>query len=316
LKIRFVLALAVVITAINTSLRAEELDTRPYINTPIGQNFIAVAYVYSEADLYTNPAFPLEDVEVNVQGVISAYAYTFDMFGAASKIDVVTGRLCMDGTGIFGGVANVPKREVARDFCGSIDTKIRLSYNFYGAPALELKHFLKHKKTTVIGASLQISAPTGDYDKDRILNSSINAWFFKPEIGMSIPFGRWELNTSFSIKYFTKNHDLYNDNLSDLGQNEALTFQKEPIYNLQFHAVYHIRKGSWIALNTNYYDGGHTQINGTRAFDREGNYRAGITFSQAINAQHSIKARVNTGLSSNSGNDAEAYSINWIYRWE
>lgn len=40
-----------------------------------------------------------------------------------------------------------------------------------------------------MGMSLTITAPTGLYDADKLLNLGSNRWSFKPEIALSHPFG-------------------------------------------------------------------------------------------------------------------------------
>ena len=62
---------------------------------------------------------------------------------------------------------------------------MRLSYLFYGAPAMDLKTFRSTQQRRVIGASLQVSMPLGDYSNENIINTGSNRWTFKPETGVS-----------------------------------------------------------------------------------------------------------------------------------
>ena len=186
------------------------------------------------------------------------------------------------------------------------DTKVRVNYNFYGAPALTLKEYVQKNQELVIGASLQVSIPTGDYDKEFILNTGANRWFFKPEIGMSIPLGNWELDVSLGAKIFTDNHELQ----------KTKNFEQDPIYNLQFHLIYHLAPGRWIAFNSNYFDGGDTYVDGKKAGIKKANDRAGITYSMAITRYQSIKLFANTGVTTRLGNDSNAFGLAWTYRWE
>ena len=61
------------------------------------------------------------------------------------------------------------------------DPRLRFSVNLYGAPALSLPEFANYKQDLIIGASLQVSAPLGQYDADKVVNIGTNRWFFKPE---------------------------------------------------------------------------------------------------------------------------------------
>ena len=40
---------------------------------------------------------------------------------------------------------------------------------------------------TIVGVSLLVQAPTGQYDPDRLINIGTNRWTFRPEVGVSVP---------------------------------------------------------------------------------------------------------------------------------
>lgn len=286
---------------ISSSVNAEELDARSYTHIPINQNFFGALYAYSDGELYTSADVPLDDVQLTLKGEIIAYARTFDLFGQTAKFDTNVGHFCGDADAI-----NADGNKIYRSFCGLTDTKIRLAYNFYGAPALKMADYVKHKKEMVIGASLQISIPTGEYEDKYILNTGANRWFFKPEIGMSIPWGKWEFDASVGAKIFTDNNDL----------KRTQTLEQDPIYNLQLHLVYDFSPGYWIAFNSNWFGGGDTYVDGERSGVKESNHRAGITYSMSLSRVQSLKFFANKGVTTRLGNDTDAYGIAWTYRWQ
>ncbi|WP_454864948.1 transporter [Pseudomonas rhizophila] len=64
-----------------------------------------------------------------------------------------------------------------------IDPRFRFSVNLYGAPAMSLTEFPSYQQDVIIGASLAITAPLGQYDASRLVNLGNNRWSFKPELG-------------------------------------------------------------------------------------------------------------------------------------
>lgn len=299
--IPFIFFLGVVLAPLSLSVKSEELSARTYNSIPTGQNFLGLAYAYTDGELYTSADVPLDDVQLTLDGQILAYARTFDLLGRLAKIDTNIGHFCGDATAI-----SDEGEPLSRKFCGITDTKLRLSYNFYGAPALTMAEYIKHPKSMVIGASLQVSIPTGEYEKDYILNTGANRWFFKPEIGFSVPWGQWEFDASFGVKIFTDNNDL----------KRTQRFEQDPIYNLQLHLVYDFSPGYWIAFNTNYFDGGDTYVDGKKSGIKESNHRAGVTYSMSLSRVQSLKFFANTGVTTRLGNDSDAYGIAWTYRWQ
>ena len=297
---KFIYPLFCIVGIFSLSIQAEDLTPRSYTNIPIGQHFIGLAYAYTDGDLYTSADVPYEDVTLTIKGEVIAYAQTFELLGNSAKFDANVGHFCADASAISEG------ERIYRDFCGFNDAKIQLTYNFFGAKALSLQEYIKKEKELVIGVGLQISMPTGKYDTQYILNTGANRWFFKPEIGMSIPLDNWELDISFGAKFFTDNDELQGSS----------RFEQDPIYNLQFHLVYDIAPGYWVAFNSNYFDGGDTYVNGKKSGIKEANDRAGVTFSMAISRYQTIKLFANTGVTTRLGNDSDAYGIAWTYRWE
>ena len=72
---------------------------------------------------------------------------------------------------------------------GLADPLLRVSVNFYGAPAISMKEFPSYQQDIIIGASLQVTVPLGQYDSTKLLNVGTNRWSFKPELGISKAWG-------------------------------------------------------------------------------------------------------------------------------
>jgi hypothetical protein len=46
----------------------------------------------------------------------------------------------------------------------------------------------------LLGVSLTVVAPTGQYNTTKLVNWGINRWAFKPEFGYSQRWGKWVLD--------------------------------------------------------------------------------------------------------------------------
>ena len=62
---------------------------------------------------------------------------------------------------------------------------VTLSVNLLGAPTMTSKDFqaLRADPHPILGASLKVVAPTGQYDPNRLLNTGGNRWGVKAELG-------------------------------------------------------------------------------------------------------------------------------------
>jgi len=100
---------------------AEELNPHSYVNIPIGQNFIGLAYGYSDGNINTSPDLPIENVTLRIDGTTFFYARSLSLFGQSTKFDISVGQACGVGKAIF------EENNVSRSFCGITDTKVQLN---------------------------------------------------------------------------------------------------------------------------------------------------------------------------------------------
>ncbi len=96
---------------------------------------------------------------------------------------------------------------------GLLDSVYRFSVNLKGGPAMPPQKFVKWHQKVLLGASLKVSAPTGQYDPTKLINWGANRWGFKPEFGYSQRWGKWILDGYFGVWFFTTNNDFWSRNM-------------------------------------------------------------------------------------------------------
>jgi hypothetical protein len=193
----------------------------------------------------------------------------------------------------------------SRDVSGFHDPLMRVSVNFYGAPVLSLQDFAGYQQDLLIGASVQVSPPLGQYESDKMVNLGNNRWSVKPEIGTSKAWGKCTLELSTGMIFFTDNEDYYG----------GRKLVQDPVSSTQMHAIYSFGKGIWASVSANYDYGGRTTVNGVLNDDLQSNSRIGATFAMPLNRNNSIKLYANTGLSTHRGKDYTLTGVAWQYRW-
>ena len=110
------------------------------------------------------------------------------------------------------------------------DPRLRLAVNLYGAPAISVEEFADYRQDLIVGVSLVVSVPLGQYDDDKLVNVGTNRWSFKPEIGVSKAWGPLILELACGATFFTANDDFLGDR----------TLEREPMYSLQGHLIYNL----------------------------------------------------------------------------
>jgi hypothetical protein len=278
---------------------AQEIEPRAYSNIPIGVNFLIAGYGHAEGGLVSDPALPLEDADLTTDAALLAYARSLDVGGKSGKFDINIPFSWISGTAEYVG------QPTERRVSGFGDLRMRFSLNLLGAPALSLAESASYVQDTIVGASVQVSAPVGQYDGDRVVNIGTNRWFVKPELGVSKVLGPWTLELATAAVFYSDNDDFFG------GRTRA----QDPIYSVQGGFVYGFRRGVWVALSGTYYTGGRTTVDGVEGDDLQKNSLVGLTVALPIDRQDSLKLYASTGLSTRIGTDSDTISIAWQHRW-
>jgi hypothetical protein len=279
--------------------RAQDNEPRAYSNAPVGMNFFIAGYAYTDGGLSLDPTLPVEDPKIETHNFIVAYARTLDMWGKSAKFDAIVPYCWLSGSALLNGA------QVQRRVDGFADSKFRLSINLYGAPALSLKEFPSYQQDWIIGVSLQVSVPVGQYDPSRLVNIGTHRWSFKPELGISKRTGRWTWEGAFAVSLFTTNHDFYGGHVR----------AQDPLYSAQAHAIYSFRGGAWSSLDVTYFTGGRTTLDDTVKEDRQQNWRVGGTLTLPLGPKNSVKLYLSNGVSARTGNNYLMAGLAWQHRW-
>jgi hypothetical protein len=138
-----------------------------------------------------------------------------------------------------------------------LDLGIRFSVNLMGGPSMSGEQFLKWKQKTVLGLSLRMIAPTGQYSPKQLINWGINRWAFKPELGYSRRWGNWVADGYGGARFYAANSAEFHMPL-------PAQQTEEPIGSLEGHLSRDFGRGTWASLDGNFWWGGVTTLNGIR----------------------------------------------------
>jgi len=297
--IRLIPVIAVLGMGAAAGAKAQDMEPRAYSNAPVGLNFLIVGYAYTRDGVAFDNALPITDTELETSSAVLAYGRVLDIAGQSAKLNVIVPYTDLSGTARFAGQAN------SRDITGFADPAVKLSVNLVGAPALSLPDFARYRQDLIVGASLRVTIPVGQYDDRKIVNLGSNRWSFKPEVGVSKAIGPWTLEGTTAVTFYTDNTDFFGGN----------TRSQDPLYSVEGHVIYSFEHGIWGSLDATYFNGGRSTINGQRNSDLQQNWRIGGTLAFPLSAQDSIKLYASSGVSARTGNNYDLLGIAWQRRW-
>lgn len=275
---------------------AQELEPRSYSPSPTGTTFVVVSATRSSGGVFTDPSAPIRDVEATV-GVLGLTAGR--TFGIAGRQVLVLGLLPL-AWGEASGEVGEARRTASRR--GLADARLRVSVILAGSPAMSREQFARASRRPIVGASLTVAPPTGQYSSTKLVNLGANRWGYKPEIGVSFPAGRWTIDGYAAAWLFTDNHSYY--------PNASLR-EQDPIVGLQTHVSRMIGRRAWLAANFTWYRGGTTSIDHVDKADLQQNTRLGLTWSLPLGGRHSVKLAYSAGATTRIGADFKTVTVAW-----
>jgi hypothetical protein len=291
-------ALAFFCTPGNAS--AQFNDARAYDNTPIGVSQLELDYSYARSNASLDTSLAIAGVALNLnQGTIDYTHY----FAVAHRLAWVAAAVPL--AGLDGSIAST---NVQSSISGAGDSSYQFAILLKGGPALGIEQFANYKPATSLGMSLTVTAPTGSYDSNKVLNLGSDRWSFKPEIALSYPFGpdqKWEFDAYGNASF-------YADNTSYRGRR---ILRQEPLAGSEGHISYSFNENIWVSLDTRYSFRAGTSVDGVSQDNEQKNFVLGSELNISLNPQNSLTFVFARAIVHQNGPSATGFSIKYDYTW-
>ena len=283
----------------STPVSAQELVPAAYTATPVGVNLLTVSGLYNSGDISFDPSAPIEDASARISAGSVGYARTFGLFNRSANITLIAPYVVGDVEGLVSGEQTSVNRS------GRGDAVVRFGVNLLGAPAMDLEAFREYRQSTLLGASLLVRVPTGEYDSSKLINIGANRWGFKTEIGVTHVVGKWGLDAYLGGWFFTDNTNFFGGD----------TRSQDPILSTEAHARYFINGKWWASLDANFWHGGRSTVNGVEKDDQQQNSRLGLTLAWQVARQHGLRFAASRGAITRIGGDFASVGVSYSYNW-
>jgi hypothetical protein len=306
-KLSEIIILATALALSPLVLCAQDLTPRAYTITPIHSNAITLTYSVNSGEILVADSIPINDFRATLNIPVFSYYHSLSFFGRSANFVASLPY----GVGNFEGKVSSVDRNVYRS--GLMDTVFRFSVNLVGGPAMSMGEIRKWRQKTLMGVSIKVVAPTGQYDSTKLVNLSGNHWAFKPEFGYSGRRGHVVLDAYAGVWFFTTNPDFFSHNASFPG---TRTQSQKPMGSLEGHLSYDLKPFFWVSLDGNFWYGGRTSFNGVENPQTlQKNSRIGVTASVPVGKHQSLKFSYSRGAFVVFGGDFQNVSAAWQYSW-
>jgi hypothetical protein len=282
---------------------AQDLSPRAYVITPRHSNAVIMTYAFYHGSVLFDGAAPITGATGTYSVPILAFYHSFGVLGRSANLNAALPY----AVGNFqGNVAGQPQK-IYRS--GLLDFSARVSVNLKGGPSMPIQEFSKWRQKTLLGVSLKVLAPTGQYDPTKLVNWGANRWAVKPDFGYSERWGNWVLDSYAGAWFYTANPRYYSPPVPK-PQTET------PIGAFEGHLSYDVKPRLWFSLDGNFWFGGVTSLSGVANLaTRQTSSRIGLTASIPLGKRQSVKVSYNNGAYVRFGGNYQSVSVGWQYSW-
>lgn len=288
-------------------LDAQDLRPRAYVINPVHSNAVILSYAFNDGSIFFGSVLPISNASGRYSVPAVSYYHTLSFFKRSANFTATLPYV----VGNFQGEVTGSQQQIYRS--GLADSIFRFSVNLIGGPAMPPMEFAKWKQKTLLGASIQVVAPTGQYYSSHLINPGNNRWAFKPELGISQRWGNWLLDAYAAVWLFTANTNYLTRSEFSKRRN---TLTQAPIGAIEMHLSYDVKPRLWASVDGNYWYGGDTTVNGAiKIGTLQANSRIGGTISVPFTKHQSVKFSYSDGEFARIGGTFQTVSIAWQYSW-
>jgi hypothetical protein len=297
---RVLVSAVLIVVACPCLLQAQFTDPRTYSNSPVGLNQLTLGYGFAHANASIDASLVIQGAKLNLNvGILDyernvSFFHRFAWVEASVPIAGLNG--AVTGTAIQGSVT------------GTGDSTYVFGTLLKGGPALGVQEFSTYVPTTTLGMSVTITAPTGLYDANKILNLGSDRWSFKPEIAVSHPFGpnhNWEVDGYANAYFFTDNTTYHGRQI----------LRQDPLTGLEGHLSYSFTDNVWASVDARYAFRGDTLVDGVDQNSSQQIATVGSEVSLSLTPRHSLLLLFAKAVLYRNAPASTAFTIKYIYTW-
>ena len=302
--------LAALIGMLPNVVSATDDGPRMYWNAPVGTNILQ-AYFWTASGNSVTPENsqinPYLDTDINI-GILG-YNRIVDVAGHSAIVTAV-----MTGGKVSGEISKVVRNKDLRDSSGLGDMYFQGVINLIGAPALSAEDFATYKQDTLLSLLLGVTAPTGDYEGNRLLNLGMNRW----NVRLGLPFvqtlGDWIPGEITTLEILPSVWFYGDNDESILGTR----LSQDPMVTLEAHITRDITQEIFISLDYFIQRMGKIFYDGQQGSDVHTSDSLGLTAGYMLNAQAQFQLRYASTINPNSEEgelEAKMLQFNLNYFW-
>jgi len=266
----------------------------------LGTNQVELGYTYLRTDSSLDTSLIVAGSNLNINQGIIDYARYFGLFQHLMWVEA--------GVPLAGLSGSISGTNIQGSNTGAGDSSYAFAMLLKGGPALSVEQFEHYQPTTTLGLSLTMTAPTGSYQPNKILNLGSDRWSFKPELAWSHPFGReqrWEFDAYANVSFYTDNSSYHGKEI----------LRQDPLPAIEGHLSHSFTDDLWASVDTRYSFRGTTNVDGVSQNNSQQNFILGTEMNISLSPRNTLIFEFGKALVHNNGPAVTGFSVRYDYTW-
>lgn len=165
--------------------------------------------------------------------------------------------------------------------------------------------FLEKDNMFWLGGDVYVTAPTGKYNKEKLVNLGANRWNYRFEFAPIC----W-IHNRFTLEVIG-GIDIYTDNSEYTSSSFKL--EQDDVYSIFGHITYDITKTFWLGASYFYHTGGETKVNGVSQHNKMEEQKIMFTAAFLTTPQTQLLLQYATDVSMDNGLSSNAIQTRFVY---
>ena len=301
-KMKKYFLISILFVLFTTKIYAAGDGPRVYWAAPEGTNIFTPMWIGIDSNFGFDSSLVAANAEFDTDIMVLMYTRTISIGGHLGGISVI-----LPGGRLDGGLGDTVLQGKSS---GLGDIAAIGVISLFGAPAYAKEDFASYKPETIVDLLLSFTAPTGEYDSDKIINLGTNRWSFR--VGMpimhffnSIPGETTSLELQPNVTFFTANDD---------ASGASSRLEQDPIYKLEGHLTHDFNLMFWGSLDALYTVGGETIVDDAAQDNSQRSLGLGVTLGANFSRTLGMTASYGSVVKRNeNGQDGNMFRITCKY---
>lgn len=305
------LLLATFCAAVVTPARAVDDGPRAYFPVPVGTNNLNVIGLFQSTNSSLDPATAIKGADLNVDVGILQYSRTFDLGGNSAGVVVVVPFGEVRGEAVLEGPLGNNTLVKSTKSRGLGDISIVGVLGLVGSPALTRQQYAQYVPGFSMGAMVWVTAPTGEYDGDKLINLGTNRWAFRLGAPLGWTLGGSYLSPELTTIEFVPSVTFYTDNNAPF---RAERSSQAALFRIESHLTHNFNRAMWASLDLTANSGAATTTDGKPDDNKKTWTGAGLTAGVNFLPALGLSATYGRTLSGNAyAPEGDGYRVNLRY---